>query len=200
MSELARMNQVKIRTRDGVCPGHVFWPDASDRCPPVIMYMDGVGIRPAMVSLAEQLSARGYLVLLPDLYYRSGPYAPMDAKTAFADPAKRKVLIDTFMSKLTNALVMSDTRAFLDFLKAHPKATYERGVGTTGYCMGGALSLTAAGTYPEEIVAAASYHGGRLATDAVDSPHLLAAKTKARLFVAGASDDQSFPDEMKARL
>jgi len=73
-------------------------------------------------------------------------------------------------------------------------------VGTTGYCMGGALSLTAAGTFPEHIVAAASYHGGRLATEAPDSPHRLAARMRARIYVAGATADASFPDDMKARL
>jgi carboxymethylenebutenolidase len=66
--------------------------------------------------------------------------------------------------------------------------------------MGGLMSLTAAGTYPDRIAAAASYHGGRLASDAPDSPHLLAPKIKARVYVAGAIEDQSFPDDMKARL
>jgi len=66
--------------------------------------------------------------------------------------------------------------------------------------MGGLMSLTAAGTYPDRIVAAASYHGGRLATDAPDSPHLLAPKIKARVYVAGAIEDPSFPDDMKAHL
>jgi len=60
--------------------------------------------------------------------------------------------------------------------------------------------LTAAGTYPDAIIAAASYHGGRLATDDSHSPHLLAPKMKARVYVAGAIEDSSFPDDMKARL
>ena len=66
--------------------------------------------------------------------------------------------------------------------------------------MGGLMSLTAAGTYPDQVVAAASFHGGRLATDAPDSPHRLASKMKARVYVAGAIEDASFPDDMKARL
>ena len=63
-----------------------------------------------------------------------------------------------------------------------------------------AAALTAAGTYPDQVVAAASFHGGRLATDAPDSPHRLASKMKARVYVAGAIEDASFPDDMKARL
>jgi carboxymethylenebutenolidase len=66
--------------------------------------------------------------------------------------------------------------------------------------MGGLMSLTAAGTYPERILATASYHGGRLATDAPDSPHLLAPKIRSRVYIAGAIEDQSFPDAMKERL
>jgi carboxymethylenebutenolidase len=94
---------------------------------------------------------------------------------------------------------MSDTRAFLDYFAAQPDSKAAR-IGTTGYCMGGLMSLTAAGTYPDRIVAAASYHGGRLATDAPDSPHRLAPKIKARVYVAGAAEDASFPDDMKGRL
>ncbi|HTN97229.1 MAG TPA: dienelactone hydrolase family protein, partial [Nordella sp.] len=86
-----------------------------------------------------------------------------------------------------------------DYLAAQPDVKKSR-IGTTGYCMGGLMSLTAAGTYPDRIAAAASYHGGRLATDAPDSPHLLAGKITARLYVAGAIEDGSFPDDMKARL
>jgi carboxymethylenebutenolidase len=100
---------------------------------------------------------------------------------------------------MTQANIMSDTSAFLDFLAAQPDVK-PGGIGVTGYCMGGLMSLTAAGSYPDRIRAAASYHGSRLATDAPESPHLLAARMKARVYVAGATDDQSFPDDMKARL
>jgi carboxymethylenebutenolidase len=152
-----------------------------------------------MREIGERLATAGYFVLLPDLYYRSGPYAPMDPHTVFTDPEKRKVLMEKFFALATPANIMSDTGAFLDYLAAQHDAR-PGAIGTTGYCMGGLMSLTAAGTYPDRIVAAASYHGGQLATDAPDSPHLLAPAIKARIYVAGAIEDQSFPDEMKARL
>jgi carboxymethylenebutenolidase len=161
--------------------------------------MDGLGIRPAMLEVGEGLATHGYFVLLPDLFYRSGPYEPMDPHSVFTDPEKRKVLMERFFAHATQANIMSDTRAFLDYLSAQADVT-PGDIGTTGYCMGGLMSLTAAGTYPDRVVAAASYHGGRLATDAPESPHLLAPKMKARVYVAGAIEDQSFPDEMKARL
>jgi len=191
--------KISIETRDGSCPAYAYRPDGNGPWPGVLVFMDGIGIRPAMLEIGERLAAGGYFVLLPDLYYRSGPYAPMDAKTVFTDPEQRKVLMEKFMSQATPANVMSDTKAFLDYL-ATQRDVKKGAIGTTGYCMGGLMSLTAAGTYPDRIAAAASYHGGRLATDAPDSPHRLAPKMKARVYVAGAIEDQSFPDDMKARL
>jgi len=152
-----------------------------------------------MLALGERLATYGYFVLLPDLYYRSGPYEPMNPATVFSDPEQRKVLFEKFMGKATPEAIMSDTRAFLDYLEAQPEVK-PGPIATTGYCMGGLMSLTAAGTYPDEIAATASYHGGRLATDAPNSPHLLAPKMKSRVYIAGAIEDDGFPDEMKAKL
>ncbi|HEY2408443.1 MAG TPA: dienelactone hydrolase family protein [Polyangiaceae bacterium] len=193
------MNKVELETRDGMCPSHVFRPGNAGPWPAVLAFMDGLGIRPAMLEIGERLASYGYFVLMPDLFYRSGPYEPMDAHTTFTDPDKRKVLLEKFLAHATQANTMSDTRAFLDYLEAQPDVK-PGGVGTTGYCMGGLMSLTAAGTYPGRVIAAASYHGGRLATDAPESPHRLAHEMKARIYIAGAIEDQSFPDEMKARL
>ena len=193
------MSQITIKTRDGNCPTQVYRPASGGPWPAVLVYMDGLGIRPAMLELGERLATYGYYVLLPDLFYRSGPYEPMDPHTVFSDPEKRKVLMEKFFAPATPANIMSDTRAFLDHLAAQ-SSVRSGGIGTTGYCMGGLMSLTAAGTYPDRIVATASYHGGRLATDAPDSPHLLASKIRSRVYIAGAIEDQSFPEEMKQRL
>jgi carboxymethylenebutenolidase len=196
--ENARMTRIDIKTRDGSCPSYVHRPSGNGPWPAVLVFMDGLGIRPAMLEVGERLATHGYFVLLPDLFYRSGPYEPMDAHSVFADPEKRKVLGEKF-GLATQANIMSDTRAFLDYLAAQPDVK-AGGIGTTGYGMGGLMSLTAAGTYPDRIVATASYHGGRLATDAPESPHLLAPKIKSRVYVAGATEDPSFTDDMKARL
>jgi carboxymethylenebutenolidase len=193
------MNKIAIKTRDGSCPSYVYQPAAGGPWPAVLVFMDGLGIRPAMLELGERLATYGYYVLLPDLFYRSGPYEPMDPHTVFTDPEKRKVLMEKYFALATQANIMSDTNAFLDYLAARPTVS-SGGIGTTGYCMGGLMSLTAAGTYPERIVATASYHGGRLATDSPDSPHLLAPAIRSRVYVAGAIEDSSFPDDMKARL
>ncbi len=193
------MSKVDIQTRDGKCPSYVYRPSGAGPWPAVLVFMDGIGIRPAMLEVGERLATHGYFVLLPDLFYRSGPYEPMNPHTVFSDPEQRKVLMEKFFAHATPANIMSDTGAFLDWLAAQPDVK-KGGVGTTGYCMGGRMSLYAAGTYPDRIVAAAAYHPGRVATDDPDSAHLLAPKMKARVYVAGAIEDPSFPDAMKARL
>jgi carboxymethylenebutenolidase len=193
------MSKVDIQTQNGTCPSYVYRPTGSGPWSAVLVFMDGIGLRPAVLEIGERLATRGYFALVPDLFYRSGPYEPMDPHKVFSDPDQRKVLMEKFFAHATVANIMSDTRSFLDFLTANPDVK-PGGIGVTGYCMGGMMSLSAAGTYPERIMAAASYHGGRLATDAPDSPHLLASRIRARVYVAGASEDASFPDAMKARL
>lgn len=193
------MDAITIQTRDGICPSYVFRPATGGPWPGVLVFMDGLGIRSAMLEIGERLATQGYYVLLPDLYYRYGPYEPMNPREVFGDPEKRRVLYEKFLALATPANIMSDTRAFLDYLAGQADVK-PGGVGTTGYCMGGLMSLTAAGTYPDRIVAAASYHGGGLATDLPESPHRLAPQIRARVYVAGAIEDPLFPDDMKQRL
>src|SRR5206468_1357904 len=81
--------------------------------------------------------------LLPDLFYRAGPYQPMNAATVFSDPAERKVLNEKYLAVATPRHVMSDTRFFLDWLAAQKEVKPGK-AGTTGYCLGGLMSLTAA--------------------------------------------------------
>src|SRR5580692_9744493 len=154
------MSKINIRTRDGTCPSYVYQPAGDGPWPAVLVFMDGLAIRPAMLELGERLATLGYFVLLPDLFYRSGPYEPMDAKEIFSDPEKRKVLMEKFFGVVSPTKIMSDTEAFLAYLAAQPDVK-PGGIGTTGYCMGGLMSLVAAGTYPDRIKATASYHGSR---------------------------------------
>ena len=193
------MQKVEIKTADGVCPSYVHRPAGDGPWPGVLMFMDGPGIRPAMQEVAERLASQGFYVLLPDLFYRAGDYAPIDVGRVWADKALRDHHRETYMAPTTPARVMSDTAAFIDFLDAAPQVQ-PGPIGVVGYCMGGRLALIAAGTYPDRIAAAASYHGGGLANDTPSSPHLLAPKMQARIYVGGATDDANFPDEMKQRL
>ena len=189
---------VDIKTKDGVCPTSVFVPAGRGPWPGVIVYMDGPGIRRVLFDLGERIAAAGYVVLLPDLFYRAGTYEPVDPKLLFSDPARRAAHGKYFTST-SNAKAAADTRALLDYLDSRDDVA-GTGVGITGYCMGGGMVLTAAATYPDRIAAAASFHGGRLATDAEDSPHRLAGRINARVLVIGADNDQGFPPEQADRL
>jgi carboxymethylenebutenolidase len=189
---------IEIRTRDGICPASVFTPGGAGSWPAVIFYMDGLGIRQTLFEMCERISRDGYVVLLPDLYYRIGRYEPLDPKVELASTDFRKTL-GHLLGSTDNARAAQDTEAFLAYLDSRRDVLGPK-VGTTGYCMGGAISLTAAGTYPDRIAAAASFHGGNLATDSPLSPHLLAPRMKGFIYVAGADNDSSYPLEMHARL
>ena len=76
----------------------------------------------------------------------------------------------------------------------------QRAPAVMGYCMGGGYALTAAGTFPSRVAAAASFHGGWLATEKTDSPHRLAAQMRAQLYVGVAGIDPMFPPEECERL
>jgi carboxymethylenebutenolidase len=165
------------------------------------MYMDGIGMRPALHTMAARVSDHGYYVLLPDLFYRAGAYQAPEPGALFNDPEVRKSWFAKYVSTASQTNVRRDTAAFLGFLSKQA-AVRPFAVGTVGYCMGGGLALAMAGFFPERILAAASYHGGNLATDAPESPDLLVPRMNpnARIYVAGADQDPSFPPEMKQRL
>jgi carboxymethylenebutenolidase len=193
------MREIQIPTSDGNCRAWELRPDGTGPWPTVLFYMDGLGPRPALFEMAARIAKHGYFVLLPDMFFRAIPYEVPDPKTLFSDPAVRAAWREKISSSTSPATSIRDTEAFLAFLGTHPDVKSPR-IGVTGYCMGGAFSLRAAGLYPDRIAAAASFHGGGLVTDDPDSPHLLAPKIKARVYVAGAIEDPSFPDDQKARL
>jgi carboxymethylenebutenolidase len=189
---------IDIKTKDGIVPCHFFTPPEPGKRPAVIFYMDGIGIRPALCDMAERLAQNGYNVLLPNLYYRAGPMKPFDAATAFKEGPERDRLMP-LVRALSHKMVMEDTASFLAFLDAQPSVAVGK-IGCVGYCLGGGFTLSAAGTFPDRVAAAASLHGGRLATDQPDSPHLLASKMHAEIYVGIAGIDLHFTPEEKQRL
>ncbi|MGA1804112.1 dienelactone hydrolase family protein [Rhizobium sp. HT1-10] len=189
---------IDISTDDGVAKAAIFrsdkHPDGTS-APGIILYMDAFGPRPTLDGMAQRLADHGYLVLLPDLFYRYGAYGPFTF-ASFSDPKERDEIMG-MINGTTQAMTRSDTAAFLKVLDDEGASG---AVGTVGYCMGGGRALTAAGAFPDRVVAAASFHGGGLATEQEDSPHRMAAKGKARIYVGNAGVDGSFPPEQSARL
>jgi carboxymethylenebutenolidase len=190
---------VEIETPDGICPAAVSIPEGDGGWPAVIMFPDAGGMRDTMRRMGERLSAFGYVVLVPDFYYRIGPYDPIDARTAFSTKESAEKVM-AMMRGYTSNMAERDAIAFVDYLDLLPEKS-SGGIGTTGYCMGGRLSLLAAANLGVRVAAAASFHGGGLA-DAGDpeSPHQKAGGIKASVYVAAAIEDQSFPEEQQRLL
>ena len=187
-----------VTTPDGSCPVTLAIPDGDGPWPGVILYPDAGGARAALRDMAERLAGLGYVVLVPDVYYRSGNWAPFNMKDVFNDKAERQRLF-AMIGSVTPDAMESDARAFFDYLAARPEVRGET-FGTTGYCMGGRTSLIVAGRVPERVAAAMSFHGGGLAADDPGSPHLLAEKIRAAVYVGGAADDASFTEAQAETL
>jgi carboxymethylenebutenolidase len=165
------------------------------------MFPDAGGLRETFRQMGDQLAGLGFVTLVPDIYYRAGDWTPFDITTVFSDPAERARL-GSMMGALTAdpALAIADARAYAEFLLNRPEVAGER-IGTTGYCLGGWLSLTSAGGLGETVAAAASFHGGRIAVaDEPTSPHQAAERIRATVYVAGAQQDNSFTAEQAELL
>ncbi len=194
--------KISLKTADGACDCYIYSAPGDVPAPAVIFYMDGLGIRPDLRGMAQRLASNGYFVLLPNMYYRAGEQPPIDVATALVDPAQQKRMMELVRS-VTNAGTVRDTTAFLAFL-SHEALVKGPKVGCVGYCMGGPLTLTAAGTFPDRIAAAASIHGANVANDRPDSPHLLAAEMRGKVYIAVAEIDPWLQpgetDRLKAAL
>ena len=169
--------------------GHA-WPAA-------IFYGDAGGIRPAMLEMAQRLADAGYVVLLPDLFYRYGPYGPLVPKEVFKGDVG--AILGPLMATTGNDKAAEDTGALLAYLDTRKDIAGVK-IGAVGFCMGGGMAIAAAATYPNRFAAVASFHGGNLATDAPTSPHLLVPGLAAEVYIASADNDDSYPASMAARL
>ena len=187
-----------VTTADGTCPVHLFTPEGSGPWPGVVMFPDAGGARETFYQMAAKLAGYGYTVLLPDVYYRRGNWAPFDMATVFDDEKERDRLM-FMIGRLTPDKITSDATAFFDYLAARPEVSGER-FGVCGYCMGGRISVMVAGRLPDRVAAVASFHGGGLVTDTPDSPHLLADRMTATVYVGGAENDASFTADHAEQL
>lgn len=198
--------KIEVRTDDGVAPCFLHRPDASAdvdlrsnaHYPGVIMYPDAGSVRAASMEMAARLASHGYVVLLPHIFYRAGEYAPFDPRTVFDNPPERERLM-TLVRSLDMADAMRDARHYIRTLEEQPDALPGR-VGCVGYCIGGRLAFTTAGVHTERVGAAASIHGGMIASDQPNSPHKNSAKIQAKLYFAIADNDPSCTPEHQGML
>ena len=178
---------VSIETPDGTADAYFAHPSKGTHAA-VLIWPDIVGLRPAFKMMAKRLAGDGYAALVINPYYRQVKGDLVEPGQTFRDPGVREKIVP-YARALTQTTNRTDTRAFVDWLDAQSAVDTSRKIGTTGYCMGGPMTMIAAAERPDRIGAGASFHGGRLNTDKPDSPHLLIPKMNASYLIAIAEND-----------
>jgi carboxymethylenebutenolidase len=190
--------EVAVPTPDGTADAWFARP-AAGRHPAVIVWPDVMGIRPAFRTMGKRLAESGYAVLVVNPYYRTAKGDVLKEGESFADPAVRERLMP-HRNALSPATCVADGKAFVAWLDEQDGVDAGRLVGTSGYCMTGSYVIRLAAAMPGTIGAGASFHGGGLATDADDSPHLLAPQVEAGLLIAIAENDDEKEPQAKELL
>ena len=191
------VQSIDIQTADGTMDAKLFSPEGQGPWPGVVMISDAGGTRPAFEAMAQRLASEGYVVLLPHVYYREGR-APLLGQGSMADESFRKRVF-ALLATLTPERILTDAAAEVGLLTSRPEVK-KGGIGVVGYCMGGAVAMRMMAGFPEQVAAAASYHGGHLATDDPRSPHLLADKLRGELYFGHADKDVFMEAASIARL
>lgn len=186
-------SEVSVQTPDGLADCYFVHP-SSGRHPGVIVWPDVLGLRPAFRLMGKRLAESGYSVLVVNPYYRSARAPVIPEGASFQDPATRATVMPLAQS-LSATTHVTDARAFVSWLDQQAAVDTARRIGTTGYCMGGPITMRTAAAVPERIGAGASFHGGRLVTDGADSPHLLIPRMQSSfLFAIAENDDEKEPE------
>ncbi|MFE4970676.1 dienelactone hydrolase family protein [Kitasatospora sp. NPDC056651] len=192
---------VDIPTADGTADAYLAHPDDGRAHPGVILYMDGFGLRPQLERMADRLASAGYTVIVPNAYYRNGraPVVELPELIDLEQVGELFARIGPLLDTLTPEATARDADAYLRWLAESP-LVQDGPVGLTGYCRGALLALRTAASHPDRIAVAAGFHGGGLATDRPDSPHLGADRITAELYFGHADQDPSLPPEQIDRL
>lgn len=186
---------VMVKTPDGEADAALYYPAGKGTWPGVLIWCDFLSLRPVFREMGRRLAAEGYVVLVPNFYYRSKKAPVFEGTFNFASQEDR-AKIAPFRAALTNEAATRDAGAYIDFLDAQPQTNKKKKIGVQGYCMGGPLTVRTAGARPARVGAAATFHSGGLVGPQPDSPHLLIPKTKAAYLIATAeNDDKQRPTE-----
>ena len=184
---------ILVETPDGKADCYFVHP-ANGAHAAVIVWPDIMGIRTSFRMMGKRLAESGYSVLVVNPYYRTAKGAVIEDGESFGEPAVRERLMPHARS-LSPETCVTDGRAFVSYLDQQASVDTARKIGTTGYCMTGSYTMRLAAALPERIGAGGSFHGGGLASDAENSPHLLAPQIKAGMLIAiAANDDEKDPD------
>lgn len=190
--------QVEIPTPAGTVDALLVRPDTRKTLPGVIQLTDGLGFRQAHADLSTRIAERGYVVLTPNIYYRTTRPPAFDFDADFTSERTMNRFRE-LTGPLTPDAMAADGSAYVDFLSAQHRVS--RGpMGVVGFCFAGQIALRVAAARPDRVTAAASFHGGNLVTDTERSPHLVLPLVKARLYFGHAVSDRSMPADAVEKL
>lgn len=184
---------IEIKTADGTADGFIYRTEDTRPAPGVIQLTDIGGIRPAHQEMAQRLAAKGFVVLLPNVFYRTGKPPVFDFTPTVGEERTMKRFAE-LTGPLSPAAMERDAGAYVDFLAGRPFVS-QVALGVVGYCFTGSMAMRTAAARPDKLAAAASFHGGGLYTDAPTSPHLILPRIKARLYFGHAIEDRTMPKE-----
>jgi carboxymethylenebutenolidase len=186
-------DNVEIRTPDGITDALLVRPDSVDPLPAVINLTDGLGFRPAFAEQSKRIADRGYVVLTPNIFYRVSKSPVFPFEPDFGTDKTRERFRELTAPLKPDAMAR-DGSAYVDYL-ASQSFVGNGPMGVIGFCFAGKFALNVAAARPDRIAAAASFHGGGLFTDTMDSPHLVLPRVKARLYFGHAANDAGMPAE-----
>jgi carboxymethylenebutenolidase len=190
---------VNVPMESGVSDSALFYPEGKGPWPAVLVWTDILGLRPVFREMGRRLAAEGYLVLVPNPFYRNAKAPVVDGAFDFSKPEDRAKVMP-MAAALTADANISDAKAYVSFLDAQPQTDKKKKMGVQGYCMGGPLTFRTAATRADRIGAAATFHGGGLVTDKPDSPHLLIPQMKAEVLCCVADNDDKRDPAAKDKL
>ncbi|HLI81542.1 MAG TPA: dienelactone hydrolase family protein [Candidatus Binataceae bacterium] len=179
---------IEIRTDDGTADGFLY-RNESGRRPAIIHLTDIGGIRPDHQNMARRLAEKGYTVLLPNVFYRTGRPPMFDFTPTMGEERTMK-RFGQLVGPLTPDAMERDASAYVAFLAKNASVS-DGMMGVVGYCFTGAMAMRTAAARADKIAAAGSFHGGGLYNDTPNSPHRVLSRIKARLYFGHATNDQS---------
>jgi carboxymethylenebutenolidase len=190
---------VSVPMASGVSDSALFYPEGKGPWAAVLMWTDILGLRPVFREMGRRLAAEGYVVLVPNPFYRSAKAPVVDGSFDFSKPEDRAKIMPMAQLLTTDAIV-SDAKAYTTFLDAQAQTDKKKKMGVQGYCMGGPAVFRTAAARADRIGAAATFHGGGLVTDKPDSPYLLIPQMKAEVLCCVADNDDKRDPTAKDKL
>jgi carboxymethylenebutenolidase len=187
---------VSVKTADGSADAALFRPAGSGTWPAVLMWPDILGLRSVFREMGRRLAEQGYVVLVPNPFYRTNRAPVVSGTFDFGNAQQREGLM-AIRDRLTDEMVDRDAAAFLAFLDKQKATDRSKGAGVQGYCFSGPFAFHTGAVVSNRIRAIATFHGGGLVSKEATSPHLLIPKTNASFVVAIARNDDARQPEAK---